>query len=86
MRSLVRLITFLAALAFASLIVLYPRAIADDMHEVNHGSLVILLIGMSFAWVCGLGFQPTHRWLRLFFHPFTAWGLMLLGAWLTFMD
>lgn len=85
MRGFVRLITFLAAVGFAGLIVLYPRAIAEDMHGVDHGSLVLLLLGMSAAWVSGLGFEPRRRALRAFFNPVSAWVLMLLGAWLTFL-
>lgn len=84
MRGFVRLITFLAAIGFAGLIVLYPRAIAEDMHSVDHGSLVLLLLGMSSAWVCGLGFEPRRALLRVFFNPVSAWVLMILGAWLTF--
>lgn len=75
--TLARFITFAAAVAFAALIVLYPRAIADDMTSVPHGALVGLLIGMSCAWVWGLGFVPKHRLLRLFFSPVVAWALML---------
>ena len=84
MRGFVRLITFLAAIGFAGLIVLYPRAIAEDMHSVDHGSLVLLLLGMSSAWVCGLGFETRRPILRVFFNPVSAWVLMILGAWLTF--
>ena len=42
---------------FMALIVIYPRAIADDMSSVPHGALVGLLFGMSIAGV-GLGFVP----------------------------
>lgn len=85
MAGLLRLVTFLAAIAFAALIVLYPRAIAADMHDVSHGSLVLLLLGMCCGWVYGLGFVPENRWLRLAFTPWVAWALMLLGAWRVFL-
>lgn len=84
MQSFVRFITFLAAVSFAALIVLYPRLIAEDMHSVDHGSLVLLLLGMSSAWVCGLSLRLKHPVLLLLFNPITAWVLMLVGAWLTF--
>ena len=77
---LLRALTFTTALLFAALIVLYPRAIATDMTTVPHGWLVLLLLGMSAAWVYGLGFEPEHRLLRPFFHPATAWLLKLVGA------
>lgn len=80
-----RALTFLVAILFAALIVLYPRAIATDMTTVPHGWLVLLLFGMSAAWVYGLGFTPENRWLRCFFHPVTAWLLMLVGAWRVFL-
>ena len=50
--TLCRVFTFTAALGFMALIVIYPRAIADDMSSVPHGALVGLLFGMSIAWVC----------------------------------
>lgn len=82
---LLRALTFATALSFVALIVIYPRAIASDMSSVPHGWLVLLLLGMSSAWVYGLGFQPEHRLLRGCFHPVTAWLLMTLGAWHVFL-
>lgn len=73
----------LRALSFA--VALYPRAIATDMTTVPHGWLVLLLLGMSSAWVYGLGFEPEHRLLRPLFHPATAWLLMLVGVWQVFL-
>ena len=84
MTGLLRLVTFLTAVAFAALIVIYPRAIAEDMHDVSHGALVLLLLGMCCGWVYGLGFVPENRWLRRIFNPLVAWALMLLGAWRVF--
>lgn len=82
---LLRALSFAVALLFAALIVLYPRAIATDMTTVPHGWLVVLLLGMSSAWVYGLGFEPRHRLLRPLFHSATAWLLMLVGAWQVFL-
>ena len=46
--------------------------------------VVLMLFGMSIAWVWGFGFEPRNQWGRRVWSPWTAWGLMLLGAYLTF--
>ena len=56
-----RIISFLGALACAAVVVLYPRAIAEDATGVPHGALVGMLFGMSILWVYGFGFTPQHR-------------------------
>ena len=83
--TLCRGFTFTAALGFMALIVIYPRAIADDMSSVPHGALVGLLFGMSIAWVWGLGFVPKRPALRLLFSPWLAWALMLVFSWIIFI-
>lgn len=82
--ALCRFVTFLVALVLMAVIVLYPRAIANDMTTVPHGALVGLLIGMSIAWVWGLGFVPRHPILKFVFSPWLAWGLMLFFSGLIF--
>lgn len=72
-----RAVSFIAALGFMAVIVLYPRAIADDMSSVPHGSLVGLLCGMSICWVYGLGFVPRAKVLQRLFSPVLGWALML---------
>lgn len=81
---LLRTLSFIVALLLATLIVLYPRAIAEDSTSVSHGALVLMLLGMSSAWVYGLGFTPRNRWLRGVFSPWVAWALMAAGAWFVF--
>lgn len=80
--TLLRIVSFIAALCVMAVIVLYPRAIASDMTDVPHGALVGLLCGMSICWVYGLGFVPKTRALRWIFTPALGWALMLgFGAW-----
>lgn len=81
LRFAARLVSLLAAAAIVAVIVFYPRLIAQTAVDVPHGFLVLMLIGMSFAWVHGFGFVPEHRLLRPLFTPLAAWPLMLLGAW-----
>lgn len=85
MSSFCKTITFLTALSLCLLVVFYPRAIATDMTSVPHGWMALMLLGMSAAWVYGLGFTPQNFALRLFFHPITAWTLMIFGAYNVFL-
>ena len=77
---LTRTISLVTAFAVTIGVVLYPRAIATDMHSVPHGWLVCLMIGMSAAYVHGFGFTPQHSLLKRFFSPWVAWPLITIGA------
>lgn len=76
--TLLRVLSLLAALGCAALVVLYPRAIAHDAAGVPHGPLVGMLAGMSILWVYGFGFTPSHRILRWILSPLVGW-VFLLG-------
>lgn len=75
--SFLRVLSLLAALACAALVILYPRAIAHDAAGVPHGFLVGMLIGMSILWVYGFGFVPRHPLIRRIFSPLVGWALLL---------
>lgn len=84
-RGLTRAVSLLAALGVAAVVILYPRLVAEDSSSVPHGWLVLLLMGMSAAWVHGFGFVPENRILRVLFSPIVAWPVMLIGAWGVFL-
>jgi predicted membrane protein len=75
-----RFVSLALALAVTGLVTAYPRFIAQSMHEVPHGWLALLMIGMSLAYVHGVGYVPTTRWLRPLFGPLAAWPLIALAA------
>ena len=85
LRGLARAVSLLAAVAVAAVIILYPRLVAEDSASVPHGFLVVLLMGMSAAWVHGFGFVPENRILRVLFSPVVAWPVMLIGTWGVFL-
>ena len=84
-RGFTRAVSLLAALSVAAVVILYPRLVAEDSASVPHGWLVLLLMGMSAAWVHGFGFVPENRILRVLFSPIVAWPVMLIGAWGVFL-
>lgn len=79
-----RVLSLLAALGCAALIVLYPRAIAEDAAGVPHGPLVGMLFGMSILWVYGFGFTPNRRILRIILSPIVGWIFLLGFGWMVF--
>lgn len=85
LRGLARAASLLAAAAIAAVVILYPRLVAEDTASVPHGFLVVLLMGMSAAWVHGFGFIPENRILKVLFSPVVAWPVMLIGAWGVFL-
>lgn len=84
-RKLSRAVSLLAAVAVAVVVIFYPRLVAEDTASVPHGFLVVLLMGMSAAWVHGFGFVPENRVLRVLFSPVVAWPVMLIGVWGVFL-
>lgn len=85
LKTLSRLISLTAAAAVVAVTVFYPRAIAVDSAHVPFGGFVLLMIGMSLAWVHGIGFVPENPWLRRLFSPLAAWPLLVIGAALVFV-
>ena len=85
LKTLSRFISLTAAAAVVAVTVFYPRAIAVDGAHVPFGGFVLLMIGMSLAWVHGVGFVPENPWLRGLFSPLAAWPLLVIGAALVFV-
>lgn len=85
LKTLSRFISLTAAAAVVAVTVFYPRAIAVDGAHVPFGGFVLLMIGMSLAWVHGVGFVPENSWLRRLFSPLAAWPLLVIGAALVFV-
>lgn len=84
LRTLARTLSLAAAAAVVAVTVFYPRAIAADGAHVPYPGFVLMMLGMSAAWVYGLGFVPKHPALRLLFSPWTAWPLLAAGAFIVF--
>ncbi|MBR5459133.1 MAG: cyd operon YbgE family protein [Burkholderiaceae bacterium] len=80
-----RAVSLTAALAITVTVLVFPRLIALDMHTVPHGWLVLLMFGMSFGYVHGIGFVPQNKYLKTLFSPIIAWPVMALGAWMVFV-
>jgi cyd operon protein YbgE len=75
-----RALSLVLALSVTAFVVAYPRFFAQSMHEVPHGWLALLMIGMSLAYVHGVGYVPRTRLLRPVFGPLAAWPLIGLAA------
>jgi predicted membrane protein len=69
-------ISLLAAIALVGLVTGYPRALATSAQDIHHGSLVLMMWGISAGFVHGVGFVPRSRLLRWLLGPLAAWPLM----------
>lgn len=77
---LCRTLSLLMGLCITIAVIFYPRWIATDTHAVPHGWLVMLLLGMSFAYIHAFGFVPENPRLRILFSPWIAWPLIALAG------
>ena len=78
-----RLVSLLLAIALSVLILVYPRAVATSVSDVNHSLLNLLMWGISIGFIHGVGFVPRMAIWRTVFSPFIGWPLMVLGIVLT---
>lgn len=78
-----RLISISLAFALSALILIFPRAIAVSISDVNHSLLSLLLWGIAVGFVHGVGFVPRMAIWRVVFNPFIGWPLMGYGIFLT---
>ncbi len=76
-------ISLFTALALMLLVTLLPRALATaDGSPINHGTLTLIMWGLSAGFVHGVGFVPRHRVLRILLGPVIGW--LLMGVALVF--
>jgi cyd operon protein YbgE len=78
-----RLLSLLLAAALSVLVLIYPRAVATSVSEINHGLLSLLMWGIAIGFIHGVGFVPRLTVWRVMFHPFIGWPLMVFGIVLT---
>lgn len=76
-----RAVSFAIALSITFSVVTYPRLYASDMHDVAHGLMALLMLGMSACYVHGIGFVPRNAVLRWVFSPWVAWPVVAVAAW-----
>jgi len=77
---LARALSLALALTVTAFVIAFPRFFAQSMHEVPHGLLAALMLGMSLAYVHGVGYVPQRRWLRPLASPLAAWPLVGVAA------
>jgi predicted membrane protein len=67
------------ALGLCATLLLYPRIVGTRLGTVEHSALPMLLLGVSGAFVSGLGYRPENRIARVLFSQGVSWGLMGFG-------
>ena len=75
-----RTLSLAAAGGFSLMLLLYPYALGTTIDRAMHVALPVLLLGISGAFVHGVGYRPDNRLLRVLFSAPTAWALIAVGA------
>jgi predicted membrane protein len=78
-RAFARGLALVAGSAIALTLFVYPFVLGPQMGPREHMALPILLMGVSAAFVYGLGFQPESKLARLILGPAAAWIFILCG-------
>jgi predicted membrane protein len=71
--------SFFTALTASLALMLFPFLLRGLPAERLHSALPILLLGISSAFVYGIGFKPNNRILSVLFGPIVAW-IMIAGG------
>lgn len=73
-------VSLVVAFVLMLLVTLAPRALTvEDGRAIGHGTLMLIMWGMSAGFVHGVGFVPNNAVLRILLGPLAAWPLMALG-------
>jgi len=80
-----RAVSLVLALATSSVALLAPFLIARQISAGGHAVASAMMLGITGAFVHGMGFTPRARVWRVLFHPLLAWTLILgAAAWFLF--
>jgi len=78
-----RAISLGLALVTSGVLMIAPFLVAPHMSGAAHGWASLMMLGITGAFVHGVGFVPRTKLLRWLFSPAVAWTLILgPGAWL----
>ena len=69
-----------AAILLSAMLLVYPRILGTGLGPVEHAVLPLLLLGVSGAFVSGVGYRPDHRVARAVLSPAASWCLMGIGV------
>lgn len=75
-----------AALVLTAGLLLFPRILGGQLGPTAHAVLPMLLLGISGAFVSGLGYRPDTRLARVMLSPAASWVLMGGGVTLLALD
>ena len=74
-----RVLSWLLATPLALLLLIHPGAMLDSQGRYSHSLLMLVMWGVSNAFIHGVGFAPRHWLWRALFSPWLGLGLCGLG-------
>lgn len=72
-----RAISLTLALAISGVLMIAPFVVTRHMSPADHGWATLMMLGITGAFVHGIGFVPRTKILRWLFSPIVAWALIL---------
>lgn len=74
--SVTRIISLVGALLISALLLIHPTQIAANATDINHGYLILLMLGLSGGFVHGIGFNPNFWLWKIVFSPYFSWVIL----------
>ncbi|MGG2396103.1 cyd operon YbgE family protein [Pseudomonas sp. SH1-B] len=78
-RAPLRALSWLLATPMALILLIHPAAMLDSQGRYSHSLLMLVMWGVSCAFIHAVGFSPRHWLWRALFSPWLGWGLCALG-------
>jgi predicted membrane protein len=75
-----RVVSLLLASSASGVLSVAPFTLARSLTGAVHGALVVLMLGISAAFVHGVGFVPRTRIVGMVASPVIAWPLIMLAT------
>ncbi len=80
MRGGARALALVAASLVSFTLMVDPYLLSGVSELRIHSALPLMMFGTVGLFMCGFGFTPKTKAMRLVFHPTAAWLLFLIGA------
>lgn len=72
-----RFISILLALMITGVLLIFPGRIASNLDQLNEGYVMLLMLGLSSAFIHGVGFDPRFWLWKILFSPYLSWVILL---------
>lgn len=81
-KAMAKWLSFLLATPLSLVFLIHPALMLDSQGNYSHGSLSLVMLGISAGFIHGVSFVPRFWLWKILFSPIVGWPLLLFGYYL----